>query len=100
PRASAQARQPLRVDDAARTRPRRAPSRPSRRRGPQMIDALLRPVTVLVYHGLGRPDEARLLITPARLEAQVRYLQRRGDTVVPAQAPTGRHPEGTVQLAL
>jgi peptidoglycan/xylan/chitin deacetylase (PgdA/CDA1 family) len=45
-----------------------------------MIDGLLRPGTVLVYHGLGPPDgdDARLLITPERLEAQIRYLQRRG----------------------
>jgi peptidoglycan/xylan/chitin deacetylase (PgdA/CDA1 family) len=45
-----------------------------------MIDRLLRPATVLAYHGLGPPDgdDARLLITPERLEAQIRYLQRRG----------------------
>jgi peptidoglycan/xylan/chitin deacetylase (PgdA/CDA1 family) len=43
-----------------------------------MIAGVLRPGTVLVYHGLGPPDEARLLITRERLEAQVRYLQKRG----------------------
>ena len=45
-----------------------------------MTDRLLRPGTVLAYHGLGPPhgDDARLLITSERLEAQIRYLQRRG----------------------
>ena len=45
-----------------------------------MIDRLLRPGAVLVYHGLGPPDgdDARLLVTPERFESQIRYLQRRG----------------------
>ncbi len=45
-----------------------------------MIDGLLRPPAVLVYHGVGSDadDPARLLVAPDRLESHVRYLQRRG----------------------
>ena len=45
-----------------------------------MIDGLLRPPAVLVYHGVGpdADDPARLLVAPDRLESHVRYLQRRG----------------------
>jgi peptidoglycan/xylan/chitin deacetylase (PgdA/CDA1 family) len=63
-----------------------------------MIDGLLRPGVVLVYHGLGRPDEARLLITPERLEAQIRYLQRRGYTFVTAEELDGEPARATAAL--
>jgi peptidoglycan/xylan/chitin deacetylase (PgdA/CDA1 family) len=45
-----------------------------------MIDGLLRRPALLAYHGVGPAagDDSRLLITLARLEAQIRYLQRRG----------------------
>jgi peptidoglycan/xylan/chitin deacetylase (PgdA/CDA1 family) len=45
-----------------------------------MIDRLLRPPAVLVYHGVGPADgdDAKLLITLDRLESQVRWLQKRG----------------------
>ena len=45
-----------------------------------MIDRLLRPPAVLVYHGVGpaEGDDAKLLITLERLESQIRYLQKRG----------------------
>ena len=45
-----------------------------------MTGSLLRRPAVLVYHGVGpaQGDDARLLITLERLEAQVRFLQRRG----------------------
>ena len=65
-----------------------------------MIDGLLRPGTVLVYHGLGPPDEARLLITLERLESQIRYLQRRGYTFRTAEdvVDDGQPGKGTVVL--
>jgi peptidoglycan/xylan/chitin deacetylase (PgdA/CDA1 family) len=65
-----------------------------------MIDGLLRPGTVLVYHGLGPPDDARLLITLDRLESQIRYLQRRGYTFRTAEdlVEEGEPGKGTVVL--
>ena len=44
-----------------------------------MIDGLLRPPAVLVYHGLGAEDgdRTRLLVSAERLESHVRFLQRR-----------------------
>ena len=63
-----------------------------------MIAGLLRPGTVLVYHGLGRPDEARLLITPERLEAHIRYLQRRGYTFLTAEELESEPANGTAVL--
>ena len=59
---------------------------------------MMRPGTVLAYHGLGRPDEARLLITPERLEAQIRYLQRRGYTFVTAEELEDQPSRGTAVL--
>jgi peptidoglycan/xylan/chitin deacetylase (PgdA/CDA1 family) len=45
-----------------------------------MIERLLRPPAVLVYHGVGRPkgDPKRLLTSPEHLESQIRFLKRRG----------------------
>jgi peptidoglycan/xylan/chitin deacetylase (PgdA/CDA1 family) len=45
-----------------------------------MIGSVLRRPAVLAYHGVGPPegDDARLLITLERLEAQIRFLQKRG----------------------
>jgi peptidoglycan/xylan/chitin deacetylase (PgdA/CDA1 family) len=47
-----------------------------------MIDRLLRPPAVLVYHGIadvpGGEDPHRLLTSPRHLEAHVRFLRRRG----------------------
>lgn len=45
-----------------------------------MIERLLRRPAVLVYHGVGPPDgdDARLLVTTARLESHIRFLQRAG----------------------
>jgi peptidoglycan/xylan/chitin deacetylase (PgdA/CDA1 family) len=65
-----------------------------------MIAGVLRPGAVLVYHGLGPPDEGRLLITRERLEAQVRYLQKRGYSFRTADELVGDGPpgEGTVVL--
>jgi peptidoglycan/xylan/chitin deacetylase (PgdA/CDA1 family) len=63
-----------------------------------MIGGFLRPGTVLVYHGLGRPDDARLLISPQHLEAQIRYLQRRGYQFRTAEALSGPPASGTVVL--
>jgi peptidoglycan/xylan/chitin deacetylase (PgdA/CDA1 family) len=63
-----------------------------------MIRRFLRPGTVLVYHGLGRPDEARLLISPKHLEAQIGYLQRRGYEFKTAQELSGAPASGTVVL--
>jgi peptidoglycan/xylan/chitin deacetylase (PgdA/CDA1 family) len=63
-----------------------------------MIGRFLRPGTVLVYHGLGRPDDARLLISPEHLEAHVRYLQRRGYEFRTAEELTGAPASGTVVL--
>ena len=63
-----------------------------------MIGRSLRPGTVLVYHGLGRPDEARLLISPKHLEGQIRYLQRRGYEFVTAEELNGAPANGTVAL--
>jgi peptidoglycan/xylan/chitin deacetylase (PgdA/CDA1 family) len=52
-----------------------------------MIARLLRRPAVLVYHGVGPPDgdDARLLVTPERLEAHVRFLQRAGYRFVTAE---------------
>ena len=63
-----------------------------------MIGRVLRPGTVLVYHGLGRPDDARLLISPEQLEAHVRYLERRGFEFKTADELTGAPASGTVVL--
>jgi peptidoglycan/xylan/chitin deacetylase (PgdA/CDA1 family) len=67
-----------------------------------MIGRLLRPGTVLVYHGLGPPegDDARLLISPEHLEAQIRYLQRRGYAFRTADelVETGAPLDGTAVL--
>lgn len=63
-----------------------------------MSGRFLRPGTVLVYHGLGRPDDARLLISPERLEAQIRYLQRRGYEFKTAEELSGAPGSGTVVL--
>jgi peptidoglycan/xylan/chitin deacetylase (PgdA/CDA1 family) len=57
-----------------------------------------RPGAVLVYHGLGRPDERRLLISPRRLEGQIRYLQRRGYEFKTAEELDGSPESGTVVL--
>jgi peptidoglycan/xylan/chitin deacetylase (PgdA/CDA1 family) len=67
---------------------------------------LLRPL-VLVYHGVGdvseREDPQRLVVSPARLEAQVRLLLRLGYEIVTAdelldRAPGGRPARGTAVL--
>jgi peptidoglycan/xylan/chitin deacetylase (PgdA/CDA1 family) len=52
-----------------------------------MIGWLLRRPAVLVYHGTGPPDgdDARLLVTPERLESHVRFLQRAGYRFVTAE---------------
>jgi peptidoglycan/xylan/chitin deacetylase (PgdA/CDA1 family) len=63
-----------------------------------MIGRILRPGTVLVYHGLGRRDDARLLISPEHLEGQIRYLQRRGYEFKTADELTGAPASGTVVL--
>jgi peptidoglycan/xylan/chitin deacetylase (PgdA/CDA1 family) len=63
-----------------------------------MTGRFLRPGTVLVYHGLGRPDDARLLISPEHLEAQVGYLQRRGYRFQTAEELSGPPASGTVVL--
>jgi len=63
-----------------------------------MIGRILRPGTVLVYHGLGRRDDARLLISPEHLEGQIRYLQRRGYEFKTADELTGAPVSGTVVL--
>lgn len=63
-----------------------------------MIRRFFRPGTVLVYHGLGRPDEARLLISPKHLEAQIKYLQRRGYEFKTAEELSGAPASGTVVL--
>ena len=43
-----------------------------------MIERLLRRPAILAYHGVGPPDrdDARLLVTTARLESHIRFLQR------------------------
>jgi peptidoglycan/xylan/chitin deacetylase (PgdA/CDA1 family) len=45
-----------------------------------MIGRILKPPALLVYHGVGpvANDPNRLLVEPALLESQVRFLQRRG----------------------
>jgi peptidoglycan/xylan/chitin deacetylase (PgdA/CDA1 family) len=61
-----------------------------------MIDRLLRPPAVLAYHGVGDADgdDARLLITPERLEAQIRYLKRRGYRFLTAEELLGEGEPG------
>jgi peptidoglycan/xylan/chitin deacetylase (PgdA/CDA1 family) len=67
-----------------------------------MIGRFLRPGVVLAYHGLGPPDgdDARLMISREHLEAQVRFLQRRGYTFRTADelVETGPPHEGTAVL--
>lgn len=67
-----------------------------------MIDRLLRPPVVLVYHGVGEPDgdDARLLITPERLESQIRYLQRRGYRFLTADELLAEGAPGTGTVVL
>jgi peptidoglycan/xylan/chitin deacetylase (PgdA/CDA1 family) len=68
-----------------------------------MIGRLLRPPAVLVYHGVGTAtdgDDARLLVSPERLESHIRFLQRRGYRFSTAEELVGRgRPEvGTAVL--
>jgi peptidoglycan/xylan/chitin deacetylase (PgdA/CDA1 family) len=67
-----------------------------------MIERLLRPPVVLVYHGVGAPDGdgARLLVSPERLESHIRFLQRRGYRFSTAEelVGSGRPQSGTAVL--
>lgn len=67
-----------------------------------MIERLLRPPVVLVYHGVGTApdDDARLLVSPQRLESHIRFLQRRGYRFTTAEelAGNGRPQAGTAVL--
>jgi peptidoglycan/xylan/chitin deacetylase (PgdA/CDA1 family) len=59
-----------------------------------MIERLLRPPVVLVYHGIGADshDDARLLVSSRRLESHIRFLQRRGYRFSTAEELVGQGP--------
>ena len=59
-----------------------------------MIDRLLKPPAILVYHGVGpaAADPNRLLVEPHLLEAHVEYLRRRGYRFLTAEELVGEGP--------
>ena len=67
-----------------------------------MIERLLRPPVVLVYHGVGTADgdDARLLVSPELLESHIRFLKRRGYRFATAEelVGNGRPQPGTAVL--